>query len=76
MSGEVMFGLYHTRPFASIFGTGYPLVQIQGGNFSDRLNCLADKPKNPLVYNDEACKRLYDSTQAILRKKGATSGLK
>lgn len=64
-----MFGPYHARPFASIFGTGYPLIQVQGWSFSDALNCQADKPKNPLVYNDEACRQLYDSTKAILQKK-------
>lgn len=57
-SGEVMFGPYHARPFASIFGTGYPLIMVQGWSFSGTLNCMADKPKNPLVYDDEACRRL------------------
>ena len=68
-SGEVMFGPFHARPFVSLFGLGFPFVQLQGWSISDTLNCLADAPKNPLVWDDEACRRLYDSTQAILSKK-------
>lgn len=68
-SGEVMFGPYHARPFPAIFGTGYPAIQFQGWNWSDTLNCLADKPENPLVYDDEACRRLYEGTIAVLQSK-------
>lgn len=70
LGGDVMYGPIHKRlpyfPFA-----GFPAGTLNAFGFSTELNVTDDTPKNPVVQDTEACKKVYEKTIEVLKSKNA-----
>ncbi|DBB09135.1 TPA: hypothetical protein ACH3X3_007742 [Trebouxia sp. C0006] len=72
LGGDVMYGPIHKRlpyfPFK-----GFPAGTLNAFGLSTELNVTDDTPKNPIVQDAGACKKVYEKTMEILQSKGALS---